>query len=161
MTEEKFSKLPELVKTSRYEIQLAPCLRSSTFKGSEKIYLDILKPTNYFKLHSKEIEIEKTSLKLADGTVIKELKIELDRRWELLTVHFPNELSPQAVELDLEFIGGISNELKGFYRSPYKDQAGNKKMLASTQFESVYARRAFPCFDEPTYKAHFDSSIRS
>jgi len=48
--------------------------------------------------------------------VIKELKIELDRRWELLTVHFPNELSPQAVELDLEFIGGISNELKGFYR---------------------------------------------
>nr|CAD2175436.1 unnamed protein product [Meloidogyne enterolobii] len=159
MTEEKFSKLPELVKTSRYEIQLAPCLRSSTFKGTEKIYLDILKPTNYFKLHSKEIEIEKTSLKLADGTVIKELKIELDRRWELLTVHFPNELSPQAVELDLEFIGGISNELKGFYRSPYKDQAGNKKMLASTQFESVYARRAFPCFDEPTYKAHFDIQL--
>jgi len=41
MAEEKFSKLPELVKTSRYEIQLAPCLRSSTFKGSEKIYLDV------------------------------------------------------------------------------------------------------------------------
>ncbi|CAK5095767.1 unnamed protein product [Meloidogyne enterolobii] len=159
MTEEKFSKLPELVKTSRYEIQLAPCLRSSTFKGTEKIYLDILKPTSYFKLHSKEIEIEKTSLKLADGTVIKELKIELDRRWELLTVHFPNELAPQSVELDLEFIGGISNELKGFYRSPYKDEAGNKKMLASTQFESVYARRAFPCFDEPTYKAHFDIQL--
>ncbi|KAL7069747.1 hypothetical protein ACQ4LE_011147 [Meloidogyne hapla] len=159
MTEEKFSKLPELVKTSRYEIRLAPCLETFELKGSEKIHLDILKPTNYLKLYSQGIEIENSSLKLADGTVIKELKIELDRKWELLKIHFPNELPPQSVELALDFNGEISGELKGFYRSPYKDAAGNTKMLASTQFESVYARHAFPCFDEPTYKAQFDIQL--
>jgi len=63
-----------------------------------------------------ELVLFKILIKIIFILVIKELKIELDRRWELLTVHFPNELAPQSVELDLEFIGGISNELKGFYR---------------------------------------------
>ncbi|KAL7069753.1 hypothetical protein ACQ4LE_011141 [Meloidogyne hapla] len=156
---DKFSRLPELVKTSRYEIRLAPCMETFKLKGSEKIYLDILKPTNYLKLYSRGIEIENASLKLADGTVIKEIENEHDLKWELLTINFPNELLPQSIELNLDFNGEISSELSGFYRSPYKDAAGNAKMLASTQFESVFARRAFPCFDEPTYKAQFDIQL--
>jgi len=48
--------------------------------------------------------------------VIKEIKNEFDRKWELLTINFPSELPPQRIELNFDFNGEISSELSGFYR---------------------------------------------
>ena len=45
--------------------------------------------------------------------------------------------------------------MAGFYRSTYKDNDGTQKIVASTQFEALDARRAFPCVDEPSAKATF------
>jgi aminopeptidase N len=45
--------------------------------------------------------------------------------------------------------------MAGFYRSHYKDSNGADKIVASTQFEALDARRAFPCVDEPAAKATF------
>ena len=45
------------------------------------------------------------------------------------------------------------------YRSKYIDPAGKTKYLATTQFEAADARRAFPCWDEPSTKATFDVSL--
>ena len=45
--------------------------------------------------------------------------------------------------------------MAGFYRSTYKDVNGKEKIVASTQFEALDARRAFPCVDEPAAKATF------
>ena len=47
----------------------------------------------------------------------------------------------------------------GFYRSTYTDVKGEKKLMASTQFESIDARRCFPCWDEPRRKATFACSL--
>nr|CAI5825380.1 unnamed protein product [Callosobruchus analis] len=49
--------------------------------------------------------------------------------------------------------------MNGVYKSSYVDATGTKKYLVATQFESVHARRAFPCFDEPSYKAAFTVDI--
>ena len=53
----------------------------------------------------------------------------------------------------------LNNYLVGFYRSSYTDPAGATKYLAVTQFESHWARQAFPCLDEPDMKANFTVSL--
>ena len=49
--------------------------------------------------------------------------------------------------------------MAGFYRSSYQTIAGETKYMASTQFESLDARRCFPCYDEPARKAVFGVSL--
>ena len=61
--------------------------------------------------------------------------------------------------LRLKFSYMLSSYLEGFYYSNYVDKAGNHKKIASTHFEPTYARRAFPCFDEPHLKAKFLMTI--
>src|SRR5690606_7814035 len=58
----------------------------------------------------------------------------------------------------LMYSAPISNDMSGFYKSVYKNK-GEEKKIFSTQFESTYARRALPCWDEPIYKAVFYLSI--
>lgn len=57
--------------------------------------------------------------------------------------------------LSIKYIGFLNNQMAGFYRSSYTDIHGQKKIMASTQFEALDARRAFPCWDEPARKAVF------
>ena len=48
--------------------------------------------------------------------VLTDLRNEIDNKWELLTVHLPNQVEPQKTELDIEFNGKIRSDLEGFYR---------------------------------------------
>ena len=45
------------------------------------------------------------------------------------------------------------------FRSKYTTPAGEERYAAATQFESVDARRSFPCWDEPAHKATFDVTL--
>lgn len=57
--------------------------------------------------------------------------------------------------LRIEYSGSLSNQMVGIYRTKYKHPSGQVKYGAATQFEAIYARRAFPCWDEPDFKATF------
>ena len=83
----------------------------------------------------------------------------LDIENEQATFDFPETLNPGRWELQIAFSGILNDKLHGFYRSTYKDPNGREKTLASTQFESTDARRAFPCWDEPAFKAVFQVTL--
>jgi puromycin-sensitive aminopeptidase len=59
----------------------------------------------------------------------------------------------------LLFHGTLNDQLRGFYRSTYHDETGAPRTLAATQFEATDARRAFPCWDEPDFKAIFAATV--
>ena len=61
--------------------------------------------------------------------------------------------------LKMSYSGILNGDMAGFYKSNYSDADGNKKVMASTQFEALDARRAFPCWDEPGIKATFAVTI--
>eukprot|EP00112_Aurelia_sp_Birch-Aquarium-sp1_P011384 Seg2393.3 transcript_id=Seg2393.3/GoldUCD/mRNA.D3Y31 product="Endoplasmic reticulum aminopeptidase 2" protein_id=Seg2393.3/GoldUCD/D3Y31 len=68
--------------------------------------------------------------------------------------------SDKSYVISLEFNGDISTtDSKGFYRRSFKAADGKTRYMASTQFEPFYARRLFPCFDEPALKANFELKV--
>ncbi|VDN29927.1 unnamed protein product [Gongylonema pulchrum] len=156
---EKFERLPELAKPTHYTLVLTPDLKKFTFDGQETADIEVIESTDYLKLHANQIDIKNAEITLSDGTVLKNLGIDYDKRWTTVTLKLPKQIGPQKAKVSLDFVGELNDNMRGFYRSSYKDAAGNERHIASTQFESTYARLAFPCWDEPIYKAKFDNVI--
>src|SRR4029078_5000680 len=70
-----------------------------------------------------------------------------------------SSLAVGPARLVLRFGGEVSRGLLGYYRSTFVDESGVQRVLARTQFEAPHARRAFPCFDEPEFKATFSITL--
>ncbi|CAI4226209.1 unnamed protein product [Auanema sp. JU1783] len=156
---EKYERLPEFVRPTHYNISLSPDLVNFTFDGKVEVDLQIAKPTNVLKFHGRELEIRNIKLELADKSILNHTDIVFDDKYQIINVNFPVEIAPQQVKLTIDFLGCLNDKMRGFYRSSYKNQDGVQKFLASTQFESTYARYSFPCWDEPIFKATFDVSL--
>src|SRR2546423_1386254 len=146
-------KLPKQVVPLEYSIRIVPDVSKFTFSGSETVKLKASAPVHELVLNSLELEIAKASI---DGTQLSPAAIKLDPNNELLTVALPNELAIGEHSLALEFSGTITPKGRGFYYMPYQEQGtGAKKIAFGTQFEPSDARRFFPCWDEPSFRARF------
>ncbi len=152
MSEQRPYRLPETVTPERYAIRLTPDLTNWVFKGEEIVSIHVHEPLREIVLNAAEIEFQAVSVKDPDGNVHVG-SVALDAENEQATFRFPQTLHPGRWELEVKFSGILNDKLHGFYRSTYKDSEGKDKPLASTQFESTDARRAFPCWDEPAIKA--------
>jgi puromycin-sensitive aminopeptidase len=151
-------KLPETVIPERYEIRLAPDLKAYTFAGEETVHVNVREPVKEVVLNACELTIHTVSAIPTDGKSIQGTAT-LDEIQERAVLSFSQPLTPGPWKLQLAFSGILNDKLHGFYRSTYKDTNGQDKTLASTQFESTDARRAFPCWDEPALKAVFQTTL--
>lgn len=105
---------------------------------------------NQIALHQKDLHIE--SVKLDNEA----LTFEVDQDNECVRIESPDT---GMMTLVIEFSGQITDNMTGIYPSYYTEN-GVKKEVISTQFESHFAREAFPCVDEPEAKATFDLSLK-
>ncbi|HEY3167926.1 MAG TPA: M1 family metallopeptidase, partial [Candidatus Binatia bacterium] len=158
MPNDKPYRLPTAVTPERYEVRLTPDLTTWTFSGEEKVSIQIHEPAREIVLNAAELEIHSVSLNCADGKVIRGA-VTVDIENEQARLRFPEAVPVGRCELQIQFSGVLNDKLHGFYRSTYKDANGNDKPLASTQFESTDARRAFPCWDEPAFKAVYQVTL--
>lgn len=152
----KSVRLPTYIYPTSYNIRIHPDLLSFIFQGEEVISINILKTTNKITLHSKDIDIETASIKKGKKEIFS-IKIEYDTGNETATIHLKDKIMGKN-ELHLSFSGIITESLRGFYKSKYIVD-NEEKYIATTQFEATDARRAFPCFDEPSLKATFKISL--
>ncbi len=159
-TDERDFRLPRDVVPTRYELTIAPDLDAASFVGQERIELEVVAPTSSIVCNAAELEVTKATLSWPGGSPqAVDLTISLDEQLERVTFTPPRQVLTGPCVLECEFSGVLNDKLRGFYRSTFKDESGQERVLAVTQFESTDARRAFPCWDEPDRKAVFSVTL--
>jgi aminopeptidase N len=150
-------KLPKQVVPSEYAIRIEPNIDKLTFTGSDTVKLDVRAPVRELVLNALEIQIATASI---DGKSVPQSAVKLDEKNELLTISLGSELKPGKHELALSFSGKINQQGRGLYYMPYQEEGtGAKKIALGTQFEATDARRFFPCWDEPSFRARFQLTV--
>ncbi len=151
-------RLARTVIPSSYRIFLTPNLEAFTFAGRVEIDVDIKSPISELTMNALELELGAATVS-ADGTSYRSLEHRLDDTYETVTFIFDREIPAGPAVIEIAFDGVLNDQLHGFYRSTYTDDAGVEHVIATTQFENTDARRAFPCFDEPDFKATFQINL--
>uniref|UniRef100_K9INC6 Aminopeptidase n=1 Tax=Desmodus rotundus TaxID=9430 RepID=K9INC6_DESRO len=156
-------RLPEHVIPVHYDLMIHANLTTLTFEGTTAIDITASQPTTAIILHSNHLQISKATLRKGAGVR------QSDEPLKVLE-HLPHEqialLAPEPLVAGLlytvviDYAGNLSESFHGFYESTYRTKEGEVRVLASTQFEPTAARMAFPCFDEPAFKASFSIKIR-
>jgi aminopeptidase N len=147
-------KLPKDVRPLAYRIHLAPDLDKLTFVGDEQVDIDVAKPTDTVILNAVGLDFRKVALQGEDGA---QADVTVDDKRQTASLHFPHALVSGRHTLAIAYSGKISAQPAGIYYADYDAPGGRKRML-TTQFEATDARRMFPGWDEPSFKASFTLS---
>lgn len=151
-------RLPRHVIPNRYHLRLEPDLAAATFTGEVVIALTVKQTTQTILLNAVDLVIESATIKGQRGQALT-ASVELEPHTQRAKLTVGEPVQPGEYQLHLSFHGKLNDQLRGFYRSSYKDASGATQILAATQFEATDARRAFPCWDEPDFKAVFAATL--
>jgi puromycin-sensitive aminopeptidase len=141
-----------------YRIFLTPDLDAATFAGRVEIDVEVESRASGFTLHAVELDLGAASLSSA-GTTLLSHEAVLDEKYETATFNFDEEFPAGRATIEIAFTGILNDQLHGFYRSTFVDATGVTHTIATTQFEHSDARRAFPCWDEPSFKATYQVNL--
>jgi aminopeptidase N len=150
-------KLPKEVVPIEYSIRIVPSIDKLTFSGTETVKLSVRRPVRQLVLNALELEVADASI---DGKALPDSAVKIDKKSELLTIALPSELAAGEHTLALSFSGKINQQGQGLFYVPYQEHSsGTKKIMLATQFEATDARRFFPCWDEPVFRARFQLTV--
>ncbi|MGD0630540.1 MAG: M1 family aminopeptidase [Terracidiphilus sp.] len=145
-------RLPTAVRPDHYTLTLAPDLKAATFSATETIDVTLAEPASTITLNSAEIEFQ--SVTITAGGQQQTATVTSDKDKEQSTFTVPSQIPAGKATIAVAYTGILNDKLRGFYLSKEA-----KRNYAVTQFESTDARRAFPSFDEPAFKATYDISL--
>jgi aminopeptidase N len=159
------SRLPNDTRPIRYDLDYQTWIHEPRFdyRGSVRIHLKVLVPkTKIITLHSIDQPLFGTELRMMNGRLIPTLPRRFEPENQFVIIETVNRILLEFEEfvLTIEFNSNLHFDFSGFYRSSYVNEDGQTKWLATTHFHPTYARRAFPCYDEPGIRAVFGLTLR-
>src|SRR5262249_31267386 len=139
-----------------YSLYLKPDLENLVTTGKEQIEIEVLKPAKQLVLNALDLEVTRASLTLRN----RELSLAPQTNTEAQTVTFAlaEPLDRGKYTLTINYTGHLREQAQGLYYVRSPTDAGKKLMLCS-QMEATDARRMFPCWDEPVFRASFELTI--
>jgi len=132
----------------RYDLRIEADLMEWRFSATERVEVVVHRSVNEIVLHAAGFTIHSARAVIEGGARVA--TVDFNAEAETVSLHFAEAVPAGPATLEFEFGGEITERLRGFYRS---EKDGDR--YAATQFEAADARRAFPCFDEPEFKARF------
>ncbi len=150
-TDDKNFRLPLSIRPRRYAATLTLDLEGKSFTGQQTIELDLEKPSNELILHAIALQLGEVTFRGGNGKSLKPTELRAVPASETVVLRFGEQLPAGAGALDVAWTGRFTEGLRGMYL------AGK---VAATQFEAADARRLFPCFDEPAFKARWALTVR-
>ena len=148
-------RLPRDVLPSRYDILMEPDIAEARFVGEVVIAATVQAPVDSIMLNAADLDCGEATLQQNGSAIAAEVTFDAETERMALRPVDGRRLEPGDLRISCTFAGELNDQLRGFYRSTFVDEDGELRTIATTQFESTNARRAFPCFDEPDFKAVF------
>lgn len=167
-------RLPQTVIPLHYDLFLNPSIKSKEFEGKVFIQIYLNETTRQININSDELEINEILLKsISNSKGIKPISSSPSKsiNKEILEIKFQDNLNPGKYCLEISFEGEMSNEDFGFYYSKDPRLSLGQNLIQNQEDESLHtvlstifqptgARSAFPCFDEPNFKATFKLTLQ-
>jgi aminopeptidase N len=147
-------RLPKTVVPLDYRIAVTPDPAAKTLTGSETVVLDVRRPAERIEFNTLNLTVRSARV---DGAPVARVRTQNDAQLTTLTLARP--LAPGRHILALDYAGKIESSAQGLFAQPYVAPNGRKGLMLSTQFESTDARRMFPAWDEPAFRATFQLSV--
>ncbi len=163
-------KLPKTVVPLHYAIELGLNPETLALTGSEVIDIEVREPTTRIVLNADDITFTAVTIDKAamageassqrgDSMVrAQRASIALDDDAETATLTFPQPIATGRHQLRIVFTGKINKSGPGLYAVDYPTDKGSRRMISS-HLAPADARRVFPCFDEPAFKATFALAV--
>ena len=143
-------RLPKTVVPLDYRVAIVPDAASKTLTGTETIALEVRKPVSVIVMNSLNERLRAVKL---DGTAVAGVKSDDEQQLTTLTLAKPAAVGRHT--LTFAYSGKLETAPQGLFVQPYRTPDGTNGTMLSTQFEATDARRMFPCWDEPAFRATF------
>lgn len=153
------TQLPANVRPVSYGILIQPDAANLRFKGSVLTQIDVLEATDAIVMNAADLDLKSATLiGRVNDPEIEASRISVDEAKQTATLHFARPIAPGRYRIAIDYSGKIYTQAAGLFALDYDSPEGRKRALF-TQFEAPDARRMFPGWDEPQFRASYALTV--